>query len=219
MYDGDLRAGSNSTCIGINVMNTPLSQKLLILDGKIVGRAVKIMIDSGASKNFLTTDFIDKNNLKIDRNMKDTIRLANGQYTDGVGTAKALQFHIGPYSTTSDFSVTKLTKGYDAILGKPWLTSVNPHINWRTNEVRILRKGQTIVLKGANISDNKQVNKLTSKIVEISERDKTKVQKKEVCSKIAAGKVIPSLNRSKRDADPGIKAPLFVRNLRGEELG
>ena len=60
VYDGDLRARSNSTCIGINVMNTPLSQKLLILDGKIVGRAVKVMIDSGASKNFLTTDFIDK---------------------------------------------------------------------------------------------------------------------------------------------------------------
>ena len=150
---------SRADCINQHV-STRLYQKLLILRGRVSKEDAIIMIDSGASRNFLSHAFVLKNKIRLDTENKDIIRLADGRNIEGNGTVNSLRYSIGQYTARSNFSVTKLTQGYDMILGKPWLTKVNPRINWQTNELRIRSKSGCIVLRGLQDSKDKQLHKL-----------------------------------------------------------
>ena len=110
--------GSRADCMNQHV-NTRLYRKLLIVKGSVSNKEAIIMIDSGASSNFLSHIFVLDNKIKLDTGIKDLIRLADGQSIEGDRIVKSLRFHIGPYTARSKFSVTKLTQGYDMILGKP----------------------------------------------------------------------------------------------------
>ena len=151
-------------------VNTRLYRKLLIVKGSVSNKDAIIMIDSGASSNFLSHIFVLDNKIKLDTGIKDIIRLADGRSIEGDGTVKSLRFHIGPYTARSKFSVTKLTQGYDMILGKPWLTKVNPNINWQTNEIKIRSRSGCIVLKGLQNNNDKQLHRIDLS----KERDKCK---------------------------------------------
>ena len=100
-------------------VNTLFAPNLLVFLGRMCNDRVVVLIDSGASRNFLSHVFAQKQNLSIDTTNRDTIRLANGHKVQGHGTAKSLKIHIGSYTTRTNFSVTQLTQGYDVILGKP----------------------------------------------------------------------------------------------------
>ena len=155
MKQGDnVQEWVNNSCMRPNVMNSFPSQRLLVLAGTIASSTAIIMIDSGASRNFLSTKFTQKISVKIDRTLKDKIRLADGHQVHGEGTAKSLRFHIGAYTASANFSVTQLTQGYDAILGKTWLTRVNPQIDWKSNIVTIKNKQGTVQLKGISSKGN-----------------------------------------------------------------
>ena len=149
--------GDDNCCKHLNVMNTHLTfaQKLLIVAGNISKERAVVMIDSGASRNFLSSSFARKCNIRINTEYRDNIRLANGQSITGDGIIKSLRVHLGPYTANLNFSVTQLTQGYDVILGKPWLTKVNPDINWKTNTIKIRTNKGTVVLEGINGNKSK----------------------------------------------------------------
>lgn len=50
------------------------------------------------------------------------------------------------YQDKRTLDVTDL-EDYDVILGKPWLTELNPHIDWSKNIVKLRHKGHYIKLK------------------------------------------------------------------------
>jgi hypothetical protein len=50
----------------------------------------------------------------------------------------------GDYSDSLNPILYPLNK-YDLILGKPWLTKVNPHINWRTNNLHFTHNGVDVI--------------------------------------------------------------------------
>ena len=51
-----------------------------------------------------------------------------------------------------NLDVTKLDD-YDVILGKPWLTKLNPKIDWKKNVVKLRYKRKYIRLKAYNESE------------------------------------------------------------------
>ena len=109
---------SRADCINQHV-STRLYQKLLILRGRVSKEDAIVMIDSGASRNFLSHALVLKNKIRLDTENKDIIRLADGRNIEGNGTVNSLRYSIGQYTARSNFSVIKLTQGYDMILGKP----------------------------------------------------------------------------------------------------
>ena len=189
------------------IVNTPLTQKLLILRGLVNDQNVFIMIDSGASKNFMSYTFVQNNKITLDTRVKDIIRLANGQKITGEGTAKSLRFHIGPYTARSDFSVATLTQGYDLILGKPWLTTINPSINWQKNEVKIRSKGGDLVLKGLRNSHDKQTYRIEVNEVKMHGNEATTI------SKDGTRRKATQISRHEQD-DSGIKKKKPKEQLR-----
>lgn len=109
------------------------SGDLIRLHGKIRGQRVVILVDSGASTEFLSTRFNAKLGLpSVPKKDNVGVVLANG-LTQTVSLQPALKLSTGTYRDTMDFLVTDLSEGIDVILGKSWLSRINPHIDWQTD--------------------------------------------------------------------------------------
>jgi hypothetical protein len=111
---------------------------VLKFTGRIEGQPARILIDSGASQNFMDPNLADSLRLSIKKNpMGKEVRLANGDVATSTGATKPLTVEIGDHSSTGhQFSLLSLGS-YEAILGKPWLYDVNPSIDWRKNKMTI----------------------------------------------------------------------------------
>ena len=109
-------------------------KQLLTFTANINGKPARVLIDGGAEGDVVSSSFCRSNN---DITLQDTVPipvlLPNGTASFAHYTASIL-LHRDNYLDRIDTIVYPLRK-YDLILGKPWLTHVNPMINWRTNEV------------------------------------------------------------------------------------
>ena len=105
-------------------------EQLLRFNGKINGRPAWILLDSGASKNFVDQKFVHKNRIPKKPTTPFSVELADGRKKEVTTEVEVKALELGKYRT-SEFSAQVLElQRYDAILGKPWLYQVNPHIDW-----------------------------------------------------------------------------------------
>ena len=112
------------------------------------GQRTKCLIDSGASEDFVGRELVQAYDMPTSRGpQKRQVRLANGSKQDASYVLADAPIQLGEYRTTRTLTVTPLG-GYGLILGKPWLTDVNPGIDWVTNEVTVGTGKQQFVLAG-----------------------------------------------------------------------
>jgi len=117
--------------------------RLIKVNGKINGHVALLLIDSGASHNYVGMHFINQTNMKMDIPKRPNygITLANGMQSEIKGYLQRTLVTIDDLSIPKqDFDVLDLGN-YDAILGKPWLYDANPRIDWRCNLLTIRRNG------------------------------------------------------------------------------
>lgn len=119
--------------------------QVITLRGKCRGKEISILVDSGASHNFLASHMVCELNLRTWHEPGATIILGDGSRQDGSLTVPKLQYRVGSFKDTRSFRVTKLSH-YDMILGKPWLTAFNPNIDWANNTIRVTRGNNTFTL-------------------------------------------------------------------------
>lgn len=98
-------------------------KKLFTLAGWIEGKKAQILIDSGASANFVSSRFVDTESIKP---CDATVRLANGQEALVKGQT-VLHLQMEQYNTTCNFKIFDMEQ--NVILGQTWLTQVNPFID------------------------------------------------------------------------------------------
>ena len=115
------------------------------LEGVLSGRPVKILLDSGASANFIDVQLVQELSLPtVPISSPVTVRVADGR-TSVVGNSVSIDLTVG----SLDFGVTCLPTElayYDLVLGKPWLTEFNPVVNWKLNAVSLIHADKTHVL-------------------------------------------------------------------------
>ena len=107
--------------------------QLIVYDGIIAGRPARVLIDGGASRDYVADRFVQRWGLPTTRSERLRVRSADGNivYTSRAAT---VTLELGGFTDSVQCVVTQLA-GYDVILGKPWLARHNPAINWTTNEV------------------------------------------------------------------------------------
>ena len=116
-------------------------RKLLQIRGTLNGRSVVLLIDCGASSNFVSTEFVKNNNLRISTtSIVHTVTLADGSKKASDGILEHACINIGTYTDHFDFIVLPLPK-YDAILGLSWLQSLNPTIDWIKQSISLTHDG------------------------------------------------------------------------------
>ena len=109
------------------------------LRGFFNGQAATLLLDSGASGEFIDPAFAARCGLTLSPSDR-TIKLADGTVVPALGrvsTECALAAKTGaPVSFTSTFTATPL-EGYDAILGVPWLAAHDPLIGWKNRSISV----------------------------------------------------------------------------------
>lgn len=110
------------------------NQPLLVVTVPVNGIPCRLLIDSGASRNFLSKSWVTQHRIRsgnIPRALR--IRLADGTLTATAQHASGtVDFPALAYD--SDFLVLKLPE-YDGILGMPFLAATNPDIDWTSNSI------------------------------------------------------------------------------------
>ena len=105
--------------------------------------SLKGLIDSGATKNFVSSDYVRAKRLithSLDKPLR--IRLADGSLSmarDGV----YIDYTIGTKPFRNEFIVTRLSGDHSIILGYSWLQENNPTIHWSTGTLSFTDEGHS----------------------------------------------------------------------------
>ena len=124
---------------------------LIILKGAVAGHKATILIDSGASFDYISKDFALQHNLQLTAIAPRQVTIADGTPYMAEQMAKSAEITMDKFKDKVSLHLFPLT-AYDVILGKPFLCRHNPSINWRTNTMEIHTDHDTFVLRSAHDS-------------------------------------------------------------------
>ena len=117
---------------------------LIKLTGAIGPHSAIVLVDCGATGNFVSSSFVRQHQLSVIAPASDAplVTLANGTSKSSPGTLVAAPVRIGSYTDSLSFIVTELD-GYDVILGMPWLSYYNPAVDWRGATLSFVDRSST----------------------------------------------------------------------------
>jgi hypothetical protein len=120
--------------------------KTLQFQGQFQQLPVLIMLDSGSSSSFISTQLVSRLSLMTDPCQTVSVRVANGDimHCSSFLSGAAWSFHH--YQFQHDLKVLPLTS-YDIILGMDWLQLFSPmKVDWHQQWLAIPYKGTTVWL-------------------------------------------------------------------------
>ena len=116
----------------------PTNEPLIKFKGLINGHQAVMLLDSGASGNFICSSFIDQHKLSTSSAKRiQSVTLADGSKQSSSAELSQAQVCIEKFHTHLNFAVLPLTSSFDAILGMSFLRRHNPSINWNTRIMSI----------------------------------------------------------------------------------
>lgn len=147
--------------------------KLLLFDCVVKGfvEPLRLLIDCGATENFVRRDTVRKNvplaARVVNTPEKFAVRLATGQLVQmNTKSIIDLSLNFSGFECDIRFVVLDMDARYDLILGMPWLTKHEPCIDWRSRQVYpsvVYEKTQPVAWNGVEMQsifdreDNPQV--------------------------------------------------------------
>lgn len=130
-------AGIVCGCEGDHVQ-LRLEHQLILLPIRLLGVTCTALVDCGATHDAVDGSFAAKHGWSLHESQVKRIKLANGRHTKALGVLSNARFIAGGVSMSSDFVVMPMGgEEFQVILGKQWLTRMNPHIDWTANKVTI----------------------------------------------------------------------------------
>jgi len=125
-------------------LGLPTHSPVMIINAKLNGKPARLLLDSGASGNFVKTSFIrsfEKMNepidFKVNKIESKNIRLADGTIIKSNLLVSNVNTFLNGRSVKNSFIVRpKLNDNYDGILGMPFLTLANPDVCWKKKLLR-----------------------------------------------------------------------------------
>lgn len=118
-------------------------EKLLLYQGHVNGVKCRILIDGGATNNFISERFRKKVGLPTVALTRETeVSLGDGKTAAITNKVLGVDVHIDEYKAGINFCETTLNPTFDLVLGKPWLKVHNPYINWREDIISFSYRGR-----------------------------------------------------------------------------
>lgn len=119
--------------------------ELQVLRGRVRGQTVNILLDSGAAGNFISQDFA--NSYGFVTKKKDNIKRQQALMADGTAydldrCVPRAKININDYRDSVDLDVVPLDSAYHVILGQPWLSKINPKIDFEKKTVTFTHRRQ-----------------------------------------------------------------------------
>ena len=143
-----------------------------------LAKVVKVLIDSGASHSFLSTQLADHlQDYRTSRSAEQLeVGVANGE---SLTTRGHLQLPIAFGDWKASVGVYALKLPYhDMILGRDWLKAINPQIDWSTSEMRLQGKDGRHVHVVRPINIRNHVSSVESTLELMSAKQAIRILKK-----------------------------------------
>ncbi|CAL5372637.1 unnamed protein product [Camellia sinensis] len=123
--------------------STQWDKGLMYVDGKINGKATQVMVDTGASHNFIKAEEAKRLGLRLDRGQA-LMKTVNTKAKPVEGLARGVELHLGGWRGKVNFSIASLDD-YDVVLGMEFLREFNVAILPRDNTMCIMEGGPYMV--------------------------------------------------------------------------
>ena len=102
----------------------------------IQGAKGRALVDSGATANFISKNFIERNGINYEKKSTVDVILADGTSKESEGKQR-LKIEISDYEGEVDFHVLE-EDNYEVILGAPWLSSFRVNVfDWEAKELQL----------------------------------------------------------------------------------
>ena len=109
---------------------------LLIVPARIFGREIRALIDSSATRNFISPAGVTQCGLTVESH-NTFLELGDGKKMLSQGRAVNVPVVTSGYTMRTNLTVTNLLHGVDLVLGMAWLKVADPLIRWSTGHVYI----------------------------------------------------------------------------------
>ncbi|KOM49767.1 hypothetical protein LR48_Vigan08g059400 [Vigna angularis] len=118
------------------------------LHGQIGTKQVLILIDSGASHNFISRELVEGLALPVVDTPPYRVSLGDGQRKETRGCCEAVTIHMGEVVINERFHLFELG-GVDVILGVEWLAKLGEvTLNWGQLTMAYVQAGRRMTIKG-----------------------------------------------------------------------
>lgn len=184
------------------------------LRGAIKKNQVVVMIDSGATHNFISPSAVQKTRLAVTANENLCVMLGTGISVKGTGVCKDVRVGLPDMSFTADFVVLELGN-VDIILRVQWLRTLGKCVvDWERNEWSFCYKGSQVTLVGDPTLHGQRVSLKT--LVTETTLEKKGV-KMEVRSMEAVKELPVAINKTLLQYDEVFQKPVGLPPIRGRE--
>jgi hypothetical protein len=140
--------------LSVQAISGTASRRSMRLQGVVGKHTVLILIDSGSSSNFVSTQLADTLKLPSRDIPMAKVSVAGGGTISCTKILPAVTWHTQGHKFTTDLKVLPLNS-YDIILGMDWLENQNNGkmwINWQKKTMRFCHDGARITLRGVQFA-------------------------------------------------------------------
>ena len=124
------------------------SKGTMKLKGDIKGQEVVILIDSGATNNFIHEIVAEAQGLNIEPGTQFGVTIGDGTRCKGKGICRRVELRLKELTIVADFLAVELGN-VDVVLGMQWLdTTGTTKVHWPSLTMTFWVKDRQIVLKG-----------------------------------------------------------------------
>ena len=109
---------------------------LMIVPARIFGREIRALIDSGATRNFISPAGVTQCGLTVESH-NTFLELGDGKKVLSRGRAVDVPVVTSGFEMKTDLTVCSLLHGVDLVLGMTWLKVADPLIRWSTGQMFI----------------------------------------------------------------------------------
>ena len=145
-----------------NEENLSVTTQLFLFLGKINGKVVRILIDSGASCNFVNSELV--NQLKLNRSRSNTtVRIADDRRTPCLGVSKQISIEFAQFIVDIDATIIKLQREFDVIIGNEFLRRFHATMLYPSGVIKLKAQGKSFTLTCKNTKDLENQIAITNK--------------------------------------------------------
>jgi hypothetical protein len=139
---------NEAECKVIGVMGKMGEYQTMKIDGRLEHVGVEVLIDSGASHNFISPALVTALGLTLTPSNIKRIKLGDGHKVLTEGVCKRVSLTLGTNCFEIDALVLELG-GLDVILGVSWLSTLGKVVmDWKDLTMQFLHQGEMVTLQG-----------------------------------------------------------------------
>ena len=109
---------------------------LLVVPARIFGQEIRALIDSGATRNFISPAGVTQCGLTVESH-NTFLELGDGKKVLSQGRAVDVPVVTSGFTMRTNLMVTNLLHGVDLVLGMAWFKVADPLIRWSTGQMYI----------------------------------------------------------------------------------